>query len=820
MSTNNVQYSDSNCKNVGIVSFNLNENPFDKPIYNNSNNTGCGIAYDATNIIGCYDTIKQDIKTDYTTLTEYKNKDLDIKEKIIEDKILISLPPKKQKMIDKFDNIVQSQGIIDSNNKILKNAQTVLLTPLLDSEKSELLKLTNPALTTIITDINNKVLNASKKNELFVKYWDNKDTTYYDSLNGKIREIENKNNVLLVFQKFNTNLKIDGYNFDYLNRPTQTFMRTPYGLNNDALNELKQISFEAVSVETILYRMRRACRDYKNNNGSTLSTLKNTYDNAVRVYNSANNSFKSSEKKRNEYVKKFNKFSKIIQKAAKKTYDWYDNDLKKAKNSLNNATTSKNTAYNNYNTLKIKIDEYTKVFNDNKLILNNNYIPIIQQRLQEKLGNISYSDYITNITNEYEYLKKMYELKNSYNLIYDKANNSSTINSYLLKLKNLLKLNGTTTDPICAKIKKIIINNGVISLVDEVQSVCNSNLQDNELHINNIPKLIKLIQEDETRILAKRREYVSLMDPNNCNVNANEYVCFKNTLIDEIDSYYKDVKIYNDTIFNSRTKLNSCNILKSTSDINSRNQYSLSNFTEQNDRDYIIKSVSDQSQLNIYSDKNNLNINNLLFFNKINQNNNIADFQSSMKKITNPQIIENLTKPEGMTNFKEGFPTGSDLYDDNPESNNKNKISDLKNIAHYSKFITDYNRTDDLNKNLVNLQNNLEIEMFYILKYKAQIDLLKYIILTCCVALLGSLAYHSSLMPSAAYTLYLIVVFSIGFIFIIYKYFDIFMRSKLNFNERDYNALYKPSNVVAKSSSTLITPLDLYTMPSICKTNN
>ena len=110
--------------------------------------------------------------------------------------------------------------------------------------------------------------------------------------------------------------------------------------------------------------------------------------------------------------------------------------------------------------------------------------------------------------------------------------------------------------------------------------------------------------------------------------------------------------------------------------------------------------------------------------------------------------------------------------------------------------------------------------MFYILKYKSQIDLLKYIILTCCVALLGSLAYHSSLMPSAAYTLYLIVVFSIGFIFIIYKYFDIFMRSKLNFNEIDYNALYKPSNVVAKSSSTLITPLDLYTMPSICKTNN
>ncbi len=173
-----------------------------------------------------------------------------------------------------------------------------------------------------------------------------------------------------------------------------------------------------------------------------------------------------------------------------------------------------------------------------------------------------------------------------------------------------------------------------------------------------------------------------------------------------------------------------------------------------------------------------------------------------VESFTNSNKSNRFSIIDAMTNFIEPMCTTLPWDDPNASTNIKNKSIDLKNIAFYSKFITDVKRTSDLSQNLINLQNNLEIQMNYILKYKAQTDLFKYIIFTCCVALLGSLAYHSSLLSSSMYTVYLIIVFSIGFLFIIYKYFDIFIRSKNNFNEIDYNSFYKPTNKIEQNAKS------------------
>jgi hypothetical protein len=171
--------------------------------------------------------------------------------------------------------------------------------------------------------------------------------------------------------------------------------------------------------------------------------------------------------------------------------------------------------------------------------------------------------------------------------------------------------------------------------------------------------------------------------------------------------------------------------------------------------------------------------------------------------------------PNNNYSFIEGMCASQSVYNENPENNLVNTVADLNNVSFYSKFITNVKRTDDLNQNLMNLQNNLKIDMHYILKYNAQMDLLKYIIITCCVALIGSLVFHSGLLSSTGYTMYLIIVFSIGFLAIIYKYFDIFGRSKLDFNEKDYDML-KPPVITTDISGQSLTSSDLSELPSIC----
>jgi len=189
-------------------------------------------------------------------------------------------------------------------------------------------------------------------------------------------------------------------------------------------------------------------------------------------------------------------------------------------------------------------------------------------------------------------------------------------------------------------------------------------------------------------------------------------------------------------------------------------------------------------------------------YNKIRYTDQINCHENFNENIINTDNIE--------TMINEGFDNN---YDDVTKFNN-NKEVDIKYINYYSKFINDIKRTDDLSQNLINLQNNIEIDTYYILKYNAQIDVLKSIIFICCLSLLGSLLYHNSLITSSMYTLYACVVFGVGIVYISYKLFNIFMRSNLNFNEYDYNSIFRPDYV--KYNTKNLNTIELSNLDSEC----
>ena len=148
-------------------------------------------------------------------------------------------------------------------------------------------------------------------------------------------------------------------------------------------------------------------------------------------------------------------------------------------------------------------------------------------------------------------------------------------------------------------------------------------------------------------------------------------------------------------------------------------------------------------------------------------------------------------------------------------SRNENDAIDISYSNYYTKFLSRAHKTEDISMNIVNLQRNAEVNMFYILKYKKQIQTLKHVIIICCVGLIGSVLYHNGLMPSSVYTLYLGAVFGIGGVVIVYDLFDIFIRNSNNFNEYDYEFIYSP-RTIPKTTPQNYNSLELSNMPTIC----
>jgi hypothetical protein len=149
------------------------------------------------------------------------------------------------------------------------------------------------------------------------------------------------------------------------------------------------------------------------------------------------------------------------------------------------------------------------------------------------------------------------------------------------------------------------------------------------------------------------------------------------------------------------------------------------------------------------------------------------------------------------------------------EPTNANDLVDISYSNYYTKFLSKAHNHQDISMNLVNLQRHAQVDMFFILKYKKQIQTLKHIIIICCIGLVGSLLYHNGFITSNVYTLYLGAVFGIGSVVVIYDLFNIFIRNNNNFNEYDYEFIYSPPTI-PKSTPTNYNALELSNMPTIC----
>jgi predicted nucleic acid-binding Zn-ribbon protein len=168
-------------------------------------------------------------------------------------------------------------------------------------------------------------------------------------------------------------------------------------------------------------------------------------------------------------------------------------------------------------------------------------------------------------------------------------------------------------------------------------------------------------------------------------------------------------------------------------------------------------------------------------------------YDISCSKIVNKTengIVEPFTNAKVM----EGFEDRKDMIYVNP-----NIDADIYYTNYYSKFIKNKLHPEDVSQNMLNLKRNIEIDTYFYLKYNAQIELLKTIIIVCCISLIGSVFYHNGLITSDMYTIYLSIVFGVGLFYIIYKVYDIFIRDENNFTRFAFEKLFSKSiNVNSK----------------------
>jgi predicted nucleic acid-binding Zn-ribbon protein len=137
----------------------------------------------------------------------------------------------------------------------------------------------------------------------------------------------------------------------------------------------------------------------------------------------------------------------------------------------------------------------------------------------------------------------------------------------------------------------------------------------------------------------------------------------------------------------------------------------------------------------------------------------------------------------------EGFEDKKDMIYVNPNIN-----ADISYTNYYSKFIMNNLQPEDVSQNMLNLKRNIEMDTYFYLKYNAQIELLKSIIVVCCISLIGSVLYHNGLITSDMYTIYLSIVFGVGIFYIVYKVYDIFIRDENNFTRFAFEKLFSKSN--------------------------
>ena len=145
-----------------------------------------------------------------------------------------------------------------------------------------------------------------------------------------------------------------------------------------------------------------------------------------------------------------------------------------------------------------------------------------------------------------------------------------------------------------------------------------------------------------------------------------------------------------------------------------------------------------------------------------------------------------------------------------------NDENDGSNTTLYSQYLNKINNVDSIDQTIQNNKRHIEVNENAILKYKAQSLVLKKIIIICCIALIGSFLFYLNLLPDMIYNIYLGIVFGVGIIIIMYDLYNIFIRSSYDFNQYDFEFIYKPP-MTNHNKTTNYNTIQLSNIPTVCK---
>ena len=417
---------------------------------------------------------------------------------------------------------------------------------------------------------------------------------------------------------------------------------------------------------------------------------------------------------------------------------------------LNNLTTIKNLIKNNYYSYNTQIYDNYIVERVRKIVDNIN-------KIKDELNSIQHKENKIKDTKGINRLFKINSLREEINKSNKNINNS---------FSNILSIIRELTD------YKTILIGRVTEYDNEI--MYNNARKQNKDYTNSINDKQNLININNYTI--NDLNYNTLM--NETLINSNSEIIKK--LENEIDELEK-LKIKNIELLNNELKKCNNNVGYINDElIKIKNKYTI---------------CKDNTICNNYIPEilceNNSIYCNDWFTNISNYFNNFIFLNTCKNYIKNKDVIEEFTNYTVI----EGY--------------NENKVNDIINNKYYSNILNKTTNIEDISQNI---RRNIEIDLFYIEKYNAQINILKYIIFICCIALFGSILYHNDLLTSDLYTGYLSLVFGIGTLIILYYLFNIFIRNSNRYNEYDYEFIYKPPTI----GDPTYNAVELSNLPSDC----
>ena len=122
-------------------------------------------------------------------------------------------------------------------------------------------------------------------------------------------------------------------------------------------------------------------------------------------------------------------------------------------------------------------------------------------------------------------------------------------------------------------------------------------------------------------------------------------------------------------------------------------------------------------------------------------------------------------------------------YIDNPNYDEQYYQTDLSASTVLLKYLDRYPKPKP---NIIYNERQLEINNYYIMKYKSESYILRIIIFFCGLALIGCLFFFKGLIGETLYITYLGIIISVGIITILYNVYDLMYRDNRHFEEYDY----------------------------------